>query len=51
MTAVVESFRWILLGMSPPGVQVLASASLSLVILVTGLVYFTRTERAFADIV
>jgi lipopolysaccharide transport system permease protein len=51
MAGVVEGFRWALLGTGhlDPLVGVSALGSLSL--LVSGLVYFRRTERTFADIV
>ncbi len=52
MTSVVEGFRWALLGssMAPTGVF-LASILIALVVLVSGIVYFRRTERSFADII
>jgi lipopolysaccharide transport system permease protein len=52
MTGVVEGFRWALLGAdTAPGGMVLVSASISILILVTGLFYFRRMERTFADMV
>jgi len=52
MAGVVEGFRWAMLGGVRPELWhiVLASAS-GLVVLVSGLVYFKRLERTFADIV
>jgi len=52
MAGVVEGFRWALLGAgSPPGPLTLLSILSCLVILVTGLFYFRRMERTFADMV
>lgn len=52
MAGVVEGFRWALLGAETrPSSMILASAAASSVLLVTGLVYFRRMERSFADVV
>lgn len=52
MAGVIEGFRWALLGKASPDFQVmLLSAAVVLVVLLTGLVYFTRMERTFADII
>jgi lipopolysaccharide transport system permease protein len=56
MTAVVEGFRWALLGTTAPVVSSnLGAFTLSLavvfVVLASGLVFFRRTERTFADII
>ena len=52
MTGVVEGFRWAMLGTSSgPDLMLLVSISISLVLLVTGLFYFRRMERTFADTV
>jgi lipopolysaccharide transport system permease protein len=52
MVGVVQAFRWALLGQSrSPGSAVAISAAAVLVLFVTGLVYFRRTEQTFADIV
>ncbi len=50
MTGVIEGFRWALLGsqFSAAG-WLLVSSLVSLVILVTGWVYFRQMERTFAD--
>lgn len=56
MTGVVEGFRWALLGpqlgnaQAPQGLF-WVSVAISLLIFVTGLVFFRRTERTFADII
>ena len=56
MTSVVAGFRWALLGQAPAadygslwvfGLSILTM----IVVLITGLVFFSRTERTFADII
>ncbi|RPI24799.1 MAG: ABC transporter permease [Chloroflexota bacterium] len=50
MVGVVDGFRWALLGTGEaPGLMVLVSTGVSLVILITGLYYFRHMERTFAD--
>lgn len=53
MTGVVEGFRWALLGtmQNPPVNLLLTSTTVALVLLVSGLFYFRRMERLFADMV
>ena len=52
MAGVVEGFRWALLGTAPPRADFLAlSTAATLVVLVTGLLYFRKMERTFADII
>ena len=52
MAGVVEGFRWSLLGTpSPPVGVILGSVATSLVVLVTGVLYFNRAERSFADVI
>jgi lipopolysaccharide transport system permease protein len=56
MTAVVEGFRWALLGSDAPFTQTSAliyaiSLSVLAIALISGLIYFRTTERTFADIV
>jgi lipopolysaccharide transport system permease protein len=51
MVGVVDGFRWALLGGHPPSATVAVSGAVVLVVLVSGLFYFKRTERSFADIV
>lgn len=50
MVGVIEGFRWALLGTNPPGEQLLLSAIVSVALLVSGVFYYRRTERTFADI-
>ena len=52
MAGVVEGFRWAMLGgASPEQLSVAISALSALALLVTGVLYFRRMERQFADIV
>jgi homopolymeric O-antigen transport system permease protein len=52
MVGVVTGFRWALLDIgSAPGPVIAVSALISLVILISGLFYFRRMEKIFADIV
>ncbi|HEY5668764.1 MAG TPA: ABC transporter permease [Anaerolineales bacterium] len=52
MVGVVEGFRWALLGTeTAPGPQMILSVVISLVLLITGMYYFRRMERTFADMV
>ncbi len=52
MVGVVEGFRWALLSKeTEPGPMVAVSAAIAVIILVTGMFYFRRMERTFADMV
>ncbi len=52
MAGVVEGFRWALLGTGgPPAGFLLVSASAALGVLLSGLYYFRRMEKTFADMV
>jgi lipopolysaccharide transport system permease protein len=52
MVGVVEGFRSALLGLHPaPGPVIIVSSCTSLMILISGLFYFRRMERTFADTV
>ena len=51
MAGVIQGFRWALLGTDPPGISLLVSIGVVLVLLVSGLFFFKRMERVFADIV
>lgn len=53
MTGVVEGFRWALLGSqaSAPTAMLAVSAGVAILLLVSGLFFFRRTERRFADMV
>ncbi|HKP14944.1 MAG TPA: ABC transporter permease [Gemmatimonadaceae bacterium] len=52
MVAVVDGFRWALLGTPvPSSASVVASCVVAVVLLVSGSLFFRRTEQSFADIV
>jgi lipopolysaccharide transport system permease protein len=52
MVGVVEGFRWALLDTTtPPGPLIAVSAAIAILILITGMFYFRRMERTFADMV
>jgi len=49
MTGAVEGFRWCLLGTSRPGAMLVFSATVAVVLLGSGALYFRTVERSFAD--
>jgi len=56
MTGVVEGFRWALLGSEMADISLISplfilSIAISLIVLVSGTIFFRRTERTFADII
>jgi lipopolysaccharide transport system permease protein len=53
MSGVVDGFRWALLGNqnSAPGPNLIISSVIAVLVLVTGMFYFRRMERQFADMV
>lgn len=52
MTGVIEGFRWALLGKEGPDFGVMAiSVIVVLTLLLTGIVFFGRMERTFADVI
>jgi len=56
MTGVVGGFRWALLGeqmldVQPLGILFIISILITLVVLISGAIFFRRTERTFADII
>jgi lipopolysaccharide transport system permease protein len=51
MVGVVEGFRWALLGTDAPGALLWVSVTIAALILLSGLYYFRRMERTFADVV
>jgi lipopolysaccharide transport system permease protein len=52
MTGVIGGFRWALLGQPfPPGGYLWISLAVVATLLVTGVMYFKRMERVFADVV
>ncbi len=52
VVGVVEGFRWTLLDLPPPALStMLPSLSIVLVLFVSGVLYFKRMERTFADVI
>jgi lipopolysaccharide transport system permease protein len=51
MTGVVEGFRWALLGTGGSSRLVAVSVAVVAVLLLSGLLYFRRMERTFADVI
>jgi lipopolysaccharide transport system permease protein len=51
MTGVIEGFRWGVLRQQPPSAMILLSVVVSLFFLFTGLFYFRRVEKTFADLI
>jgi lipopolysaccharide transport system permease protein len=51
LTGVINGFRWVLLGGQPPDLMFLISVAVVIVLLISGLFYFRRMERNFADLV
>jgi len=52
MAGVIEGFRWALLGTeTAPGPIILVSTLVTVVLLVSGALYFRRMEKTFADVV
>lgn len=51
MVGVIEGFRWVLLGANPPGAVLGFSILAALGMFLSGLFYFRRMEKTFADVV
>lgn len=51
MTGVIQGFRWALLGGNPPDLLMVVSVVMVIILLISGLFYFRRMERNFADMV
>jgi len=52
MVGVVEGFRWALLGKAAPDTAMMAvSVLIVALVLGGGLLYFSKTERTFADVI
>jgi len=50
MVGVVDGFRWALLGtQNGPGLMLIVSVGVAVVVLITGMFYFRHMERTFAD--
>ncbi len=52
MVGVVEGFRWAMLGTdTAPGSTIIVSSLTALILLISGIYYFRRMEKTFADVV
>jgi lipopolysaccharide transport system permease protein len=52
MSGIISGFRWAVLGTGdPPGAMLAVSVGITALLLASGLVYFKRAERSFADVV
>jgi lipopolysaccharide transport system permease protein len=52
LTGAIEGFRWSMLENAPaPGLMIIPSTIATIVLLVTGIFYFKRMERTFADVI
>jgi lipopolysaccharide transport system permease protein len=51
VAGLVEVFRWSLIGTPAPGAWVLVSFTIGFFVLLSGLVYFARVQRRFADFI
>jgi lipopolysaccharide transport system permease protein len=50
LVGLIEGFRWCLVGGPPPDYSLGLSVAIVAVLLVTGMYYFRRTEKTFADV-
>ena len=51
MTGVIEGFRWGVLRQQPPSAMIFLSIIVATVVLITGVYYFRRVEKTFADLI
>jgi lipopolysaccharide transport system permease protein len=51
MAGVIQGFRWAIMGSDPPGELFVVSISVVVILFVSGLFYFRRMERTFADMI
>jgi lipopolysaccharide transport system permease protein len=53
MVGVIDGFRWAILGGTTPMYWpgFLLSATLVVLVFITGIIYFRRTEKSFADVI
>jgi len=52
MAGVIQGFRWAILGTGQPeSSDLIASIGIALLLLISGVIYFKRMERTFADVV
>jgi len=51
MAGVIEGFRWALLGTNPPGALMTVSVIIVIFLLISGMFFFQRMEKTFADVI
>jgi lipopolysaccharide transport system permease protein len=51
MAGVIQGFRWAIMGSDPPGELFIMSIIMVIILFVSGLFYFRRMERTFADMI
>jgi lipopolysaccharide transport system permease protein len=51
LAGVIQGFRWALLGDTTPDIIMIVSVMVVFILLISGLYYFKRMERTFADVV
>ena len=52
MAGVIEGFRWALLGQTAPDpIVIVESCLIFFLVFIAGLLYFTKMERQFADVI
>lgn len=51
MAGVIQGFRWVLLGSRSPDEMTLVSLAIVVLLIITGLYYFRKMEKSFADLV
>jgi lipopolysaccharide transport system permease protein len=51
LAGIIQGFRWSMLGGTPPGELMWISATVMVILLISGLYYFRRMEKTFADTV
>ncbi len=49
MAGVIQAFRWAIIGGNPPGTLFVVAIAIVTILFVSGLFYFRRMERTFAD--
>jgi lipopolysaccharide transport system permease protein len=51
VAGLLDGFRWALLGAPPPGAGLILSLGVTVMLLISGVLYFQRVERRFADVI
>jgi len=50
MSGIIEAYRWAILGTEAPSYMIGASGAITLLVLISGVFFFLRRERIFADV-